>query len=446
MEQKLRACDIFILLVSRHSLSSDYVVNKEISIIRERQGKGEDIHFYPLLFTPTPKIALTMSRQEPAAARRQPLSDYSINERYRHMSEAADEIANIVMKVEARRSPPISPTENLTVRPCPGPARSIAKSAALRPLAPACGAGRDQWRDREDLRTVGRLKSGCGSKTLGDRGYDRGAVRAKGYAACRQGLAANQRIDGGGVPRDRNSVGPSANIRPAPMSFARLRPPPPTPPATTTTPLPRPRPEPPPARATGSAARRHRLRGRRPRRSPFGPRFVLTRTRFPAAGQAALPDAPLWAKATPKWARDGLANIRNPLTKRRGLGTFGSDGTTIACAASRAARSTNSFSLPSRSRFGTRAKERRTPGSRSIYRRYQYNVRKRNWRRTLARTLVSEQRSSGCRGNCRSCRPATGACSGPLECLDGKAIPRLIECNLQVRCGRKSGRPCFGSR
>src|SRR5271166_3168634 len=38
IERKLRACDIFILLVSRHSLSSDYVVDKEIAIIRERQG------------------------------------------------------------------------------------------------------------------------------------------------------------------------------------------------------------------------------------------------------------------------------------------------------------------------------------------------------------------------------------------------------------------------
>jgi hypothetical protein len=40
--EKLRACDIFILLVSRHSLSSDYAVDKEIAIIRQRQAKGED--------------------------------------------------------------------------------------------------------------------------------------------------------------------------------------------------------------------------------------------------------------------------------------------------------------------------------------------------------------------------------------------------------------------
>ena len=49
IEQKLHACDIFILLVSRHSLSSDYVVDKEIAIIRERQAKGEDLSVRELM-------------------------------------------------------------------------------------------------------------------------------------------------------------------------------------------------------------------------------------------------------------------------------------------------------------------------------------------------------------------------------------------------------------
>ena len=94
--QKLRACDIFILLVSRHSLSSDYIVDKEITIIRERQAKGEDVHFYPLVLTPTPKIALDLVREKNLRPRDgKPLSDYSVNERYRQMSDAADEIAGI---------------------------------------------------------------------------------------------------------------------------------------------------------------------------------------------------------------------------------------------------------------------------------------------------------------------------------------------------------------
>jgi TIR domain len=54
IERKLRDCDIFILLVSPSSLSSDYVVYKEIPIVRERQKKGEDVRFYPLVLMPTP--------------------------------------------------------------------------------------------------------------------------------------------------------------------------------------------------------------------------------------------------------------------------------------------------------------------------------------------------------------------------------------------------------
>src|SRR5208283_3371792 len=105
IEQKLEACDIFILLVSRHSLSSDYVVDKEIAIIRERQAKGEDVHFYPLVLTPTPKIALDLVRDKnlrPPDGK--PFSDYTINERYRHMADAADEIAQIAGEIAALRS------------------------------------------------------------------------------------------------------------------------------------------------------------------------------------------------------------------------------------------------------------------------------------------------------------------------------------------------------
>ena len=104
IEQKLRACDIFIVLVSRHSLSSDYVVDKEIAIIRERQAKAEDVRFYPLILTPTPKIALDLVGDKNLRPRDgKPLSDYSINERYRHMSDAADEIAKAAREIYGRK-------------------------------------------------------------------------------------------------------------------------------------------------------------------------------------------------------------------------------------------------------------------------------------------------------------------------------------------------------
>src|SRR5271166_1336238 len=94
IEARMRACDVFILLVSRHSMSSDYVVDKEIPIIRERQANGEKAHFYPLVLTPTPKAGLELVDDKNLRPRDgRPLSDYPLHERYRHMNEAADEIA-----------------------------------------------------------------------------------------------------------------------------------------------------------------------------------------------------------------------------------------------------------------------------------------------------------------------------------------------------------------
>src|SRR5208283_4802164 len=104
IEQKLRACDIFILLVSRHSLSSDYVVDKEIALIRERQKKGEAVHFYPLVLTPTPKVALDLVRDKNLRPRDgRPLSLYSVGERDRHMAEVADEIAQLAQTTPSIR-------------------------------------------------------------------------------------------------------------------------------------------------------------------------------------------------------------------------------------------------------------------------------------------------------------------------------------------------------
>jgi hypothetical protein len=115
IESKLRNCDIFILLVSRHSMSSDYVVDKEIEIIRERQTKGEDVHFYPILLTPTPKYALDIVRDKnmrPHDAK--PLSSYSLNDREQQMADAADEIVQIASEIATRKL-------GLTEAPSPTP-------------------------------------------------------------------------------------------------------------------------------------------------------------------------------------------------------------------------------------------------------------------------------------------------------------------------------------
>ena len=57
----MRDCDIFILLVSANSMASDYIIDKELEIARQREATGE-IEIYPLLIEPTPKAGLDRVR------------------------------------------------------------------------------------------------------------------------------------------------------------------------------------------------------------------------------------------------------------------------------------------------------------------------------------------------------------------------------------------------
>jgi hypothetical protein len=114
IDQKLGACDIFILLVSPSSLASQYIVDKEIAIIRVRQSK-EDVHFYPLLLRPTPKAGLDRVKDKNLRPRDgKPLFAYSANDREQHMTDAADEIAALAQRIVDRKgvqepSPPSVP-------------------------------------------------------------------------------------------------------------------------------------------------------------------------------------------------------------------------------------------------------------------------------------------------------------------------------------------------
>jgi tetratricopeptide (TPR) repeat protein len=104
IEEKLSACNIFILLVSANSMASDYIVDKEITIIRERQAKGDPVHFYPLLLTPTPKAGLDKVKDKNLRPRdAKPFSGYSAHDRAQHMTDAADEIAKLVEKIADRK-------------------------------------------------------------------------------------------------------------------------------------------------------------------------------------------------------------------------------------------------------------------------------------------------------------------------------------------------------
>jgi hypothetical protein len=49
---KLAACDICILLLSRHSLASSFVIDVEIETTRQRQRNGDGVVIYPIVLTP----------------------------------------------------------------------------------------------------------------------------------------------------------------------------------------------------------------------------------------------------------------------------------------------------------------------------------------------------------------------------------------------------------
>ena len=103
IERNLRACDIFVLLVSANSMASNYIIDKELEIAREREAKGE-IEIYPLLIEPTPKAGLDRVRDfnlRPRDAK--PFQGYSLAERNQQMSGAADEIAAIAAGIAARK-------------------------------------------------------------------------------------------------------------------------------------------------------------------------------------------------------------------------------------------------------------------------------------------------------------------------------------------------------
>jgi len=103
IERKLRTCDIFVLLVSANSMGSNYIIDKELEIAREREAAGR-LHVYPLLIEPTPKAGVERVKAfnlRPRDAK--PLQGYSLAGRNQHMSDAADEIAEIAAEIAARK-------------------------------------------------------------------------------------------------------------------------------------------------------------------------------------------------------------------------------------------------------------------------------------------------------------------------------------------------------
>ena len=102
IEQHLEACSVFLLLVSANSMASDYIIDKELAIARRRQAAGA-MQIYPLLVEATPKAGLARIRDlnvRPPGLK--PLQSYPLADRNQHMSDAADEIADMVAAIAAK--------------------------------------------------------------------------------------------------------------------------------------------------------------------------------------------------------------------------------------------------------------------------------------------------------------------------------------------------------
>jgi tetratricopeptide (TPR) repeat protein len=115
IEAKIRACDIFILLVSTHSTGSDYILDKEVPIVRERQRNGDGVHFCPLLIDWTPDPGLEQVNDKNLRPRdRKPFSSLTLSERSRQMAEVANEIAGFAKAIEEKKTAAAATSDLLT--------------------------------------------------------------------------------------------------------------------------------------------------------------------------------------------------------------------------------------------------------------------------------------------------------------------------------------------
>jgi hypothetical protein len=103
IKEKLAVCDICILLVSRHSLGSKYVIEVEIETIRERQRKEHNVQIYPIVLSPFPEPAAPASLLALNLRPRldKPLSGFSRHERGVEISKIVNEIVALLKKKTA---------------------------------------------------------------------------------------------------------------------------------------------------------------------------------------------------------------------------------------------------------------------------------------------------------------------------------------------------------
>jgi hypothetical protein len=124
IESRLRACDVYVLLVSSNSMASTWI-NREVETIRRRQANGEGVQIYPLVVKPTPEAGLQLVGDKNLAPRSgRPFSDYPPADREHIMSQTADEIVRLAVKIadEKKAAPNLPSTDPPIAKPESGDA------------------------------------------------------------------------------------------------------------------------------------------------------------------------------------------------------------------------------------------------------------------------------------------------------------------------------------
>jgi TIR domain len=101
--RKLDECDVCVLLVSRHSLASDFIIDVEIETLRKRRENGE-VEIFPIVLShcavKTAPWIKEINLRPPSG---QPLSDFDENERHKQMAKIAEEIAEIAAEIAEKK-------------------------------------------------------------------------------------------------------------------------------------------------------------------------------------------------------------------------------------------------------------------------------------------------------------------------------------------------------
>jgi len=101
--KKLDECDVCVLLVSRHSLASDFIIDVEMETLRTRREKGE-VEIFPIVLTPCALDTAPWIREiNLRPPNGQPLSDFKKNERNKQMAAIAGEIARIATEIADKK-------------------------------------------------------------------------------------------------------------------------------------------------------------------------------------------------------------------------------------------------------------------------------------------------------------------------------------------------------